>query len=107
MIKVIDGQRYSTDTADNIYSDWNGLGYSDFGYRCTTLYRTKKGVWFIYNEGGAMTGMAEWSGNSATGGESITPVDDDDAYEFLETNSGDTEALEAIDRYFSERITDA
>lgn len=108
MIKVIDKKRYNTETAELVFYWTNGQFISDFRYRVKRLYRTKKGAWFINHEGGAMTDMAVSCGNNSTSGsEDIEPIDDDDAFGFLQAHSDDTEAQEAIDKYFSDVVEEA
>lgn len=108
MIKVIDGKRYNTDTAECVFSHWNGYSRSDFKFRTKKLYRTKNGTWFMHHEGGAMSDMAVNVGNNGRGGsEDIEPVSPDDAYGFLEAHSDDSDALEAITLHFADRVQDA
>ena len=107
MIKVIDGKRYSTHSAESIYQHWNGYGRSDFKFRMKTLMRTKSGAWFFHHEGGAMSDMAVSYGNDRGGSQNIEPVSDDDAYRFLEAHSSESEAMEAIEKHFADRVTDA
>jgi hypothetical protein len=107
MIQVIDGKRYNTDTATRVFQYWNGYMTSDFKYRTKSLYLTSKGAWFLHHVGGAMTDMAETVGNSSHGSECIEPVTADDAYGFLEAHSDDSDALDAMNQYFADKIVDA
>jgi hypothetical protein len=108
MIRVINGLRYNTETATLVFRYWNGMPMSDFRYRYKDLYRTKSGAWFIHHDGGAMTDMAVSVGNNGSGAsEDIEPVSEDDAYGFLEAHSDDSEAQEAIDKFFPDRVVDA
>lgn len=108
MITIIDGKRYNTETADLIYNHWNGCTPSDFRHREKTLYRTKKGAWFIHHVGGAMSDMSVPVGNNGRGGsERIEPIDSDDAFGFLQAHSDESEAQAAIDEYFADRVVDA
>ena len=108
MIKVIDGKRYNTETAEQVYSYWNGMGRTDFRFRSKDLYLTKKGVWFIHHEGGAMSDMAVPVGSNGWGGsEDIEPVSAEDAFGFLQAHSDESKAAEAIDKYFADRVQDA
>lgn len=108
MIQVIDGKRYNTEKALFIYKHFNGHMPSDFHYRKKVLYLTQNGNWFIHHVGGAMTDMAVSVGNNGRGGsENIEPVSMDDAYAFLEAHSDDSEALQAIEKHFSDKIVDA
>lgn len=103
MRKIIDGKRYDTETATEIAS-WGFGNYGDFNRCEETLYRTKRGSWFIHGEGGARSkyartvGQNEWSGGSA-----IEPLSEADAKAWLERN-GETDVLE---QYFSDQIEDA
>ena len=107
MIKIIDGKRYNTETATLVYEHSNRHCVSDFKHRCKTLYRTKKGKWFLHHVGGAMTDMAISVGGGTGGSASIEPIDDDDAFRFLEAHSSESEALAAIEECFPDRIDDA
>lgn len=108
MIRVIDGKRYNTETAELVYKYENRYNYSDFHYRSKTLYRTQKGAWFIHHYGGALTDMAVAVGSNGTGGSAdIEPLDDEDAFGFLQAHSDEDDALEAIEKYFADRVQDA
>ena len=104
MKKVINGKMYNTETAELIH-DWdNGRFSNDFRYRTKTLYRTKKGAWFIRHEGGPMTDMAVSCGsNSTSGSADIEPISKEDAFRFLCTHDG----TEKAEEYFPEMIEEA
>ena len=108
MIRVIDGKRYNTETADKI-ADWdNGCYTSDFGYYDEELYRTKNGAWFLVRSGGPMTCMAVSVGsNCRTGSSDLSPMSDNDALEWLQDHSGESDAVAAIEKYFADAIQDA
>jgi hypothetical protein len=93
MKAIINGKRYDTETAEEIASYDNGVGYSDFTHVSMTLYKTKKGAWFVAGDGGPMSRFAKSTGNSTSGGEGIQIVSEDEAREMLES-WGETEALE-------------
>lgn len=108
MIKVINGKRYNTETADAVFYYNNGKFQSDFGYRSKTLHLTPKGSWFLHHWGGPMTDMAVAVGSNGRGwGEEIEAVSGDDAYGFLEAHSDDPDALAAIEKHFAFRVHDA
>ena len=108
MIMVIDGKRYNTETSEMVYRWMNGCFYGDFRFRLKNLYRTRNGAWFIYHEGGAMTDMAISVGSNGRGGSSkIEPVSKEDAFGFLQAHSDESDALEAIEKYFADSIQDA
>lgn len=54
MKKVINGKVYNTETAEEVAS-YSFSNSNDFRYIREKLYRTKKGNWFLYGEGGPMT----------------------------------------------------
>ena len=81
MKKIIDGKLYDTKTAEEICHE----GFSqqgDFAYWEDTLYRTKKGQYFVDGGGGPMSKYGESVGNNTTNGsEHIFLVDHDKAKE--------------------------
>lgn len=103
MKKIIDGKMYNTETAILVAEDDNGFGCGDFQYACEELYITKKGTFFLYGEGGAMSKYSDSSGNNSWGIREINPLDKDEAYEWLE----ECNEVEAIEKYFSDRIQEA
>lgn len=107
MIRIIDGKRYNTATAEKVFGYWNGYSSSDFKYRTKDLYRTEKGAWFLHHEGGPLSDMAVSRGNGRMGSETIEVIDENDAFKFLQAHSDNAEALAAIEKYFSTSIVDA
>ena len=96
MKKVVDGKMYNTETAEMVAS-WDN-GYSDSDFRCCseTLYRTKKGTFFLHGEGGAMTSWASSRGNIFDWGENVRPLTDEEAKEWLEHH----DEVDALERLF-------
>ena len=95
MKKIIDGKVYNTETAEEVARYANGRSYSDFHYLDETLYRTKKGAWFIHGCGGAMTGWAESCGdNSYTSGNGIVVLTEEEALAWCETSGVDPDIIE-------------
>lgn len=94
MKKIINGKAYNTKTAQLIASD----SYShpgDFNYWDEELYKTKKGQYFIYGEGGPMTKYSQSIGNNTTsGGHGLFLVNPEEAREWLERH-GTSEEYEA------------
>ena len=84
MIKVIDGLRYNTETAEEIGSWSNGYYSSDFHHYNETIYRTKNGNYFIYGEGGALSKWSESFGNSRGGSSGIVALSIKEALEWFE-----------------------
>lgn len=103
MKAIINGLRYNTETAQEIASHWNGLPRTDFDYINETLYRTSKGNWFLYVEGGAATKYAKPAGNMRAGGEHIIPMDGSEVRSWLEN----TEHPDVLEDYFPNDIEDA
>ena len=108
MIKIIDGKRYNTDTAKLIFSHENGRNQSDFDYISRDLYLTKNKAWFIHHFGGAHTYMGVPVGSNGIGSsQSIEPIESDDAFYFLQAQSDESEARNAIDAYFPGQVAEA
>jgi len=99
MKKIINRKVYNTETAELIGKYWNGLSTNDFHYVYEELYITKKGNWFLYYSGGALSKYGE-SGRRTEG---IIPLEPEGAYEWLERN----DCFEVIDKYFSDFLEDA
>lgn len=84
MKKIIDKKIYNTETATYI----GGYEYGnsgDFARREKSLYKTKKGQYFRYDSGGALTDMAVSCGsNSTTGSQDIQLLTREEAFAFLQ-----------------------
>ena len=84
MNKIINGKRYSTDSAKEMASD-SYSNYTDFHYWSETLYRKNTGEYFLHGEGGPMSRYAETIGqNQWTGGEKIIPLSVEAAQKWAE-----------------------
>lgn len=103
MIKIVNGKRYNTETAEIIADFCNGYDSGDFNYFNEDLHKTKKGAYFISGHGGPLSKYAESCGNGSTGGEDIRVLTENEAYKWLE-ETGNTEALESE---FPDRVEDA
>ena len=100
MRKLIDGKLYDTTTAEMIHGWDNGFPGSDFKSCSETLYRTKKGAWFLHGEGGPMSQYARSIDNNAMGfGEQIQPMDKDEVITWLESVQGIDELMELFPDY--------
>lgn len=87
MKKIINGKKYDTDTAAEVGYYSNGGGWGDFHHYEETLYRKRTGEFFLYGEGGPMTGYAESCGmNEYCGGWSIKPMTENQAKAWAETH---------------------
>lgn len=69
MKAIIEGRKYNTETATKL-GNYRWGAYGDFNHIDESLYRTKKGRYFLAGEGGAMTHYSRSCGdNSWCGGE--------------------------------------
>ncbi len=92
MKRVINGKVYDTKTAEVIHSISDGYA-GDFRAYAETLYRTKKGAWFLRGEGGPMTRWATGhSDGSLSGGEGVVPMTDHEALQWCERAEIDADA---------------
>lgn len=104
MIRIIDGKRYNTETAE-LLAEWNnGLGPSDFHNCSEELYKTKKGCYFICGDGGALSKYSKPCGsNSWRGGCDIIVLTKQEAMEWLE----DKNFPSVIEDEFPDLVEDA
>jgi len=74
---------YNTETAEELGCD-SFSNPNDFHHYSETLYRTKKGNYFMYGEGGPLSHYAENVGNNNTAGsERMWEVTEDEARNWL------------------------
>ncbi|MFA6192618.1 MAG: hypothetical protein WC665_09735 [Sulfurimonas sp.] len=86
MKKVINGKVFDTETATELLS-WGHGNIYDFRYIRETLYKTKKGKYFLYGVGGPLTSYAVRVSSSETSGSSnITHMTSKDALTWVEEN---------------------
>ncbi len=96
MKKIINGKKYDTETAKEVARHSGGGSTSDFSYWCQTLYRKRTGEFFLYGEGGPMTGYARSCGDNSWGwGDEIIPLTEKKAKQWVERNL-DGDEYEAI-----------
>ena len=103
MIKIINGKRYNTETASKVFYTNNIDGRDvvsagDVGFHEASLYQTKSGAWFLHSYG------AQYSGAS---GDHMRAMSDNEAFDFLEYNSVDSDARNAIDQHFAKKVEEA
>lgn len=103
MKKIINGKSYNTETAEEIVSASSNCGKSDFRWFKESLYRTKKGNYFLAGEGHAMTKYATHYDNMSGAGNGIFLLTKKEALNWLENN----EETEKIEKYFSAEIEEA
>lgn len=83
MKKVIDGKLYNTESAEMIGED-SYSGYADFRHWKEQLYRTRKGNFFLYGEGGPLSCYAVHEEDGWADGEKIIPYTEDEAKAWVE-----------------------
>jgi hypothetical protein len=98
MRAIIDGKRYDTETAEELGGWENMRDYGNFHYEGFTVYRTKKGNYFLKYSGGALSSYGRSSGNERWGSDGIRPIEDAEAREYLERCG--REGAEALEKYF-------
>ena len=103
MKKVIDGKMYNTETAEQLGEYWNGLGHSDFNRCYEVLFKTKKGNYFLYGEGGAASKYAKYAGRYASEGSDVIECSPEEAMEWLSDNNFPS----VVEKEFSDLIEEA
>ena len=84
MNKVINGKRYSTETA-HFCGDHEYGNHGDLDHVYEALYQKRTGEFFLYGAGGAKSKYAKAIGaNDWYGGEKIIPLTDDEAKKWAE-----------------------
>ena len=87
MNKIINGKKYSTETAKLIATHSNNLMANDFQFFAETLYLKKTGEYFLFGEGHGMSEYGEMKGNGGMGwGEIIKPFSENSAKNWAEKN---------------------
>ena len=86
MKKIVNSRLYDTETASLIGYYDNGLGAGDFRSCYEALYKKKKGEFFLYGSGGAMTAYAEPCGGGWSAGSTIIPLTEKEAKDWAERN---------------------
>ena len=103
MISIINGKRYNTETATEVASYSQGYA-SDFGHFQETLYKTTKGAWFMYGEGGAMSRYSESYGQGERGpGSRVVVMTPDEVRSWLESH----DEVDNLEEYFGDSLEDA
>ena len=84
MNKVINGKRYSTESA-HFCGDREYGNHSDLNHLYEVLYQKRTGEFFLFGAGGAKSKYAKAIGaNDWYGGEKIIPLTDDEAKKWAE-----------------------
>jgi len=100
---VIERKRYNTQTAEELARADNLLSDSDFAYCRESLFRTKKGAFFLAGMGGALSKYSRACGNGRCEGRGIIPLSEDEAFCWLEENK----EVELLEKYFPDKLQDA
>ncbi len=103
MKSVIGGKLYDTETAEEISSDSSGHTRDDFHYEEESLYRTKKGNWFLLYRGGAMSRYGQSFGNECHGSSGIKVLTEDEVFEWLQEH----DRADIILELFMSRVEEA
>ncbi len=69
--------------AELIYEYENDYEMSNFRWMVESLYRTKKGEWFLAGEGGPMTKYRKISDGDYTYGDGLEPISPETALEWM------------------------
>lgn len=84
MKRIINGKRYDTETAEELYS-YSYSNRGDFHYFRETLYRKRTGEFFLYGVGGPASKYAQAIDmNSWSGGERLMPMTYAEAQQWAE-----------------------
>jgi len=107
MRKVIDGKIYDTEIAELI-GRYNNIGkevqsMSDFHYWEASLFRTKKGQYFLAGQGNALSQFGETGQGFSIGGSKIIVLDEREALRWAERYLDS----EIVERYFSHMLEEA
>lgn len=82
MRKIFEGKVYNTETAEEVGYYENGRSKSDFNYYAASLYRTKKGRFFLQ---GVALHPNSWDSNSSSLQKFLEVLDIDQAKSWVET----------------------
>ncbi|MDT2830275.1 hypothetical protein P7H62_03705 [Vagococcus carniphilus] len=83
MEKIINGKKYSTETGESLATYEYGNA-TNWEYVYEELYKTKKGTYFLYYKGGAMSKYSESVGNGGSSGSAgIELLTEEEAKEFM------------------------
>ena len=92
MYKVINNRRYNTETAKKLGYWESDQDYRGLYHEEEILYRNKAGNYFLYGYGGAGSKYSQQIGaNEWSSGESILPLEEDDARKWAEAHLDWTE----------------
>lgn len=96
MKQIINGKVYNTETATLLATWHNDLPDNDFSSLLEKLFITKKGQYFLYGNGGAMTWCAQSCAGGFCGGKVIKLVNQREALEWCEHRQIDPDLVASI-----------
>ena len=88
MRKIINGQMYDTEKAECLGSYDNGHCRNNINFYEEELYKTKKGNYFIYENGGSNSKCSIYIGGNYMGGSNIYAVSEEKARKWAEKYLG-------------------
>lgn len=103
MKATINRKTYDTTTADELAFASGGGHCNDFRYWDETLYRTKKGNYFLHGSGGPCSRYAESCNDGMCEGSAIVPLSEEEALNWCEEH----ECEDAIEEHFIHLIEEA
>jgi hypothetical protein len=103
IVRIINGQRFDTESAIEIAVWENSLPYNDYYHISETLYRTHNGIYFLAGSGGPLTRYAFSCCGVKGYGSGIFPLSEDEAYEWLKMHG----SIDAIEEHFSHTTENA
>ena len=87
MEKIINGKKYSTETGE-LLATYEYSNPRDYHYVTEELYKTKKGTYFLYYKGGALSKYSVSVGNNGMdGSDGIELLTKEEAQEFMVENA--------------------
>ena len=93
MKRLINRKVYDTATAEKIAYWDNDMHGRDFGFMSETLYRTRRGAYFIHGQGGPMTAYGVHAYGGRMAGESLKAITETEAIEWCEDRFIDPDVI--------------
>ena len=88
MERIIGGEKYNTETSEQLANVENGYDESHFKHISEILYRSPSGQLFIHQQ------TELWGEDSFSADETLFPINEDEAFEFCIENDLTKEAQE-------------
>ena len=85
MVKIINGKKYSTETAERVGFYSNSPGRNDFHWVEESLFKERTGEFFLFCEGGPASIYCTWiDSHNRTSGDRIIPMTFEEARRWAE-----------------------